>query len=387
MDIVLFDRERRVNLFPLTLTRAVADLRFGILTIKERWEKILKATAYISTVTYLQPLYEPLPSGEILFVDATIIPSAELVELVKNLEVNNAIEDEAGLVAARMANAAGNWSGIFEQGLSKTIVPQVKRLTTPADIFLLNDEMIRYDFALLTKGRISCDFDDTVHVKKMSQIFVEEGANVDHSILNATSGPIYISKGATIMEGCLVRGPFAIAEGAVLKMGTKVYGATTIGPYCTAGGEIKNSVMTGYSNKAHDGYLGDSVIGEWCNIGAGTTNSNVKNTGGDVKLWNDDSNTYTNAGMKCGVIIGDYTRTAINTSINTGTVIGVCSNVFGEGLTPKFIPGFSWGTRGEQRYEFEKAVKDIDNWKKMKNKSVLEKELQVLKHIFEGNNC
>jgi len=202
-------------------------------------------------------------------------------------------------------------------------------------------------------------------------------------MLNALTGPIYIGKNAHIMEGCLIRGPFVLGDGAILKMGTRIYGATTIGPGCIVGGEIKNSVMMGYSNKAHDGYIGDSVIGEWCNMGAGTSNSNVKNSGGDVKVWNYATNDYMSTGQKCGLVMGDYSRTAINTAINTGTVIGVCCNVFGEGLTPKVIPDFTWGTKGLTTYEFDKALKDIGNWTSMKNKEVGTEQKTVLRHIFD----
>jgi UDP-N-acetylglucosamine diphosphorylase/glucosamine-1-phosphate N-acetyltransferase len=259
----------------------------------------------------------------------------------------------------------------------------VRRLEFPAQIFQWNEEMLNFDFQLLTKRRFSSTTTEGVHLIKASKVFIEEGAEISFSILNASTGPVYIGNNAVVMENCSIRGPFALGEGAVLKMGTKVYGATSIGPYCTVGGEIKNSVITGYSNKAHEGYLGDSVIGEWCNLGAGTSNSNVKNTGGEVKAWNYETQNYLPSGNKCGVIMGDYSRTAINSSINTGTVVGVCCNVFGEGLTPKFIPDFSWGANGDCSYEFEKAMTDIENWKKMKNKTVSETETNVLKHIFE----
>jgi UDP-N-acetylglucosamine diphosphorylase/glucosamine-1-phosphate N-acetyltransferase len=183
------------------------------------------------------------------------------------------------------------------------------------------------------------------------------------------------------MDGCIIRGPFAMGEGACLKMGTKVYGATSLGPYCMGGGEIKNSVMFGYSNKAHDGYLGDAVIGEWCNLGAGTTNSNLKNTAGEVRIWTTAGEV--SAGFKCGVFMGDYSRTAVNTAINTGTVIGVCANVFGNGLTPKYIPNFSWGSEGIKRYELGKAITDISNWKKLKQKEMTEEELGILRYVHE----
>ena len=203
-------------------------------------------------------------------------------------------------------------------------------------------------------------------------------------MINASMGPVYIGKGAEIMEGSVIRGPFAMGEGACLKLGTKVYGATTLGPRCVVGGEIKNSILFGYSNKAHDGYLGDSVIGEWCNLGAGTTNSNLKNNASEVKIWTPKGEL--NAGLKCGVLMGDFSRTAINTSINTGTVIGVGCNVFGTGLTPKYIPNFSWGSEGVKRYEFEKGLLDIEGWKKLKRQILSDDEKSILKYIYEKVN-
>lgn len=387
MNIILFDTEARKRLFPLTATKAVADVRMGILTIKERWEKITGAEVFVLTDTYLQPLYETIPAGNCILIDACVIPVPELLTRINSLKDNEAVEDENSLIAGKAfvqsLPAFNELSSLFKNVSS---IAPVKRLIFSNQLFLLNKEMIESDFTLLTKGRISHTYNDSVHATKASQIFIEEGAQIDFCSLNASAGSIYIGKNTTIMEGCFIRGPFAMCEGAVLKMGTKVYGATTIGPFCTAGGEIKNSVMSGYSNKAHDGYLGDSVIGEWCNLGAGTSNSNLKNTGGEINTWSYYENKYLPSGNKCGVIMGDYSRTSINTSINTGTVIGICCNVFGEGLTPKFIPDFTWGGKEQKRYEFEKAMKDISNWKKMKNKTISEPETKILKHIFENYN-
>ncbi len=267
--------------------------------------------------------------------------------------------------------------------LAQTGAEQIRH---PWDIFRLNAQAITEDMALVANGRVSQPLPSSVQAISPENIFIEEGARVAHSILNASAGPIYIGRDAEIMEGSLIRGPFALCEGAIVKMGSKIYGATTIGPYSIAGGEIKNSVIFGYSNKAHDGYLGDAVIGEWCNLGAGTSNSNLKNPGGEVKVWNQASRQFIGAGNKCGLLMGDYSRCSINTSFTTGTVVGVCCNIIAGGLTPKFIPSFHWGQPGNTavRYEFEKALKDIANWKKFKHQSITDREIQVLKHIFEG---
>lgn len=254
-----------------------------------------------------------------------------------------------------------------------------KRIQFPWNIFQYNDWAIRKDFEMITSGRRSQAISSTNQVISPENIFIEVGATVECSIINASTGPVYIGKNAVVMEGCIIRGPLALCEGAVLKMGAKVYGAVTAGPYCSAGGEIKNSVLFGYSNKAHDGYLGDSVIGEWCNLGAGTTNSNVKNTAGEVKMWNNAKKDFTGVGVKAGLIMGDYSRAAINTAFNTGTVVGVCCNIFSEGFPSKLVNNFTWGN---EKYELVKALKDIDNWKKLKGRSITEEEKNILQQLY-----
>jgi len=273
--------------------------------------------------------------------------------------------------------------GILTLGEKGGDWPGAGRIRYPWDIFQWNDEALRYDFTQITKGRSSQPLPASVQAIAEENIFLEEGARVEHALLNASAGPIYIGRNALVMEGSMIRGPFALCEGGVVKMGAKIYGATTIGPYSIAGGEIKNSVLFGYSNKAHDGYLGDSVIGEWCNLGAGTSNSNLKNNAGEVKAWSLVAGKFLPAGMKCGLLMGDYSRAAINTSFNTGTVVGVCANVFGEGLTPKFIPSFSWGYTAAVSYEWEKVLRDIANWKRLKNQLLTDAEIRTLTHIFE----
>ena len=341
--------------------------------------------AFVDTELYLQPLYESIELGEYLLIDAAAMPTKELVQKISKLNAGQGLRDENGLVAlyTNISNATEIKMLQHYNGSNLQNISTVKRFSSPQQIFLWNDEMIRFDFTLLTQHKTSQPLHESVQAVNVANIFLEAGASVSHCIINASAGPVYIGKNATVMEGCLIRGPFALCEGAVLKMGAKVYGATTIGPFSNACGEIKNSIICGYSNKAHDGYLGDSVIGEWCNLGAGTTNSNVKNTGGEVGLYNYSSGKYEAAGNKCGVIMGDYSRTAINTSINTGTVVGLCCNVFGNGLTPKFIPDFSWGFDEWKRYDFTKAIQDIGNWKRMKNSSLNESQIAVLKYLFE----
>ncbi len=385
MNLILFDTPQMNKLYPLTLTRAIADVRIGIFTIKERWEHLTKKTAYIVTDPAIQPLYQDIPSGDYLLIDSSVFPEAEILQAVFELKTGEGLRDNEGIVAGRCSinNTpvyTTKWEELFSDTL--TLIKQ-KRLRYPYQLFQWNDEYIRFDFTIVSKVGFSVTPKESVFLQNPAQIFIEEEAQLNHCILNASVGPIYIGKGATIMEGSSIRGPFALCAGGTVKMGTKVYGATTVGPNCVVGGEVKNSVFFGNSNKAHEGYIGDSVIGEWCNLGAGTSNSNMKNTAGEVKIWNYFHEDYISAGTKCGVIMGDHSKTAINTSINTGTVIGVCCNVFGEGLTEKVIPDFSWGTK-DTRYELSKALTDIGNWKKMKNKTITEPEAKVLKHIFEN---
>jgi UDP-N-acetylglucosamine diphosphorylase/glucosamine-1-phosphate N-acetyltransferase len=232
---------------------------------------------------------------------------------------------------------------------------------------------------MLTEEKISAELPENTQAICPENIFIEAGAQIQFAILNATNGPIFIGKNAEIMEGSLLRGPISIGENSTVKMGTKIYGATSIGSNCVVGGEIKNSVIMDFSNKAHDGYLGDSVIGEWCNLGAGTSNSNLKNNVSPVKVWNKKQQNFEEAGIKCGLLMGDYSRAAINTSFNTGTVVGINCNIFGEMAPPKFIDNFTWG---KESYEFEKAMSDITNWKNLKNKKLEEKEIQQLKKIY-----
>jgi UDP-N-acetylglucosamine diphosphorylase/glucosamine-1-phosphate N-acetyltransferase len=316
-------------------------------------------------------------------IHGDILPSPKLVKAVRKLKNGEfiSVNGNAGVIFRFTRHE------VVEQHKIKvtkavTIKEEIKSIRFPWDIFQLNDYAIRQDFKLLTQKRKSRKISKSNKIINPSDVFLEKGANIEHSILNASTGPIYIGKNATVQEGAVIRGPFALGENAVIKMGATIYGATTIGPGCVAGGEIKNSVFFANSNKAHGGYIGDSVIGEWCNLGAGTSNSNMKNNASNVRVWTTKGEI--NAGLKCGIFVGDYSRTAINSSINTGTVIGVCCNVFGAGLTPKYIPSFSWGSDGLQRYNLDKALVDIDDWQKLKNKKISRNEKTILKYIFEN---
>jgi UDP-N-acetylglucosamine diphosphorylase/glucosamine-1-phosphate N-acetyltransferase len=345
MDIFLDDSQCREALMPFSLTRNVAEYRIGILTIKEKWKLILG--------NQIELLENNNNQNDFINIPSNIIPTKQ------------------------------NYKIIIEAYQKESVLSEneeIKFIHYPWHIFQLNDWAIRKDFEIITENRTSQPISKTNSIiGDETNIFIEDGAIVEHCILNANTGPIYIGKNALIMEGTMIRGPFAILEKSVVKMGAKIYGATTIGNECVVGGEIKNSIFFGFSNKAHDGYLGDSVIGSWCNLGAGTSCSNVKNTGGEVKYKLSKESEFFSAGNKGGLLMADYSRCAINTSFNTGTIVGVCCNIFGSDYPKKYVDHFSWGN---ERYLFEKALIDIDNWKKMKNKNITEIETQLLKKIF-----
>jgi len=390
MNKLIFTEEfcQPKNLHPFTLTRQIQDIRIGILTIREKWEMMLGLPSFDKKEDDYKDLQrsvhidEAVEDGVCYMIHGNVLPTPKLVKAIRRLQHGDFIATSSGTGIAYCftKNEIVDRHKI-KVGKAVIIKEEIKTIQYAWDIFQLNDWAIRQDFALLTKKRQSQPISTTNKVTKASQVFIAKGAKMEHCIVNASTGPVYIGKDAEVMEGCIIRGPFAMGEGACLKLGAKVYGATTLGPRCVVGGEIKNSVLFGYSNKAHDGYLGDSVVGEWCNMGAGTTNSNIKNNASDVKIWTPKGEM--NAGSKCGVMMGDYSRTAVNTAINTGTVIGVSCNVLGQGLTPKYIPDFSWGSEGVKRYEFEKALLDIAAWKKLKGQKIADDERSILKYIFD----
>ncbi|MFC2109489.1 putative sugar nucleotidyl transferase [Bacteroidota bacterium] len=353
MNYILFDGAFRDRFLPLTFTRPVAELRIGILTIKEKWEKYLGNTCTVLSEDYLEAKFPMVEMEQNVFIDASLLPSPELVEEIEFLGENELLVYKEEVIAF--------FTGLKQEQVdfSSYEVKEYKgdlfQITNLKDLFLFNDKAIRLDYELLTKDKKSIEISPTNQIIGTENIFIEEGASVEFAILNATTGPIYIGKDSVIMEGSMIRGPFAINENGVVKMGAKIYGATTVGPNCTVGGEIKNVIFIANSNKGHDGYLGDSVIGEWCNLGANTNCSNLKNTFSNVKVWNYETENFEDSGsMKFGVVLGDYTKTAINTSLNTGTVTGVACHVFGAGFSEKHLPCFSWGD-SSNLYDLEKA--------------------------------
>lgn len=380
MTIILFDTpQTHTAFYPLTLTKPVAQLRQGIFTLQERWQHITGLPVSILGEQYLHLPEIPVDESY-LYVDATLLPHLSPPFHLQKLPLNEGCLHQERIVAVKTSQKLDYpLHAHLPDNISWQHLEKAYFLQAPWQLFQTNAQAIVADYKLLTAGRSSQPIDATNVITGGSDIFIEEGAVVKGCFLNAAEGPVYIDKNALIMEGTAIRGPVAICQDAVVKMGAKLYGGTTVGTYCTAGGEIKNAILSGYSNKAHDGYLGDAVIGEWCNLGAGTTNSNVKNTAGEVKMWSEPVQDFVPVGKKAGLIMGDYSRSAINTGFNTGTVVGVCCNVFGNGQPPKHVPSFTWG---EERYRFEKALADISNWKAFKGQKLSAAEKQMLNELY-----
>ena len=383
MNYILFDSDVRNALLPFTYTRPVAEIRIGILTIREKWEFFLGFTTTTITEEYLGAKYPMVELNENILINASFLPTKNLVNQVKKLSKNQAIFQGEQVVAFFTSDTQENVDfDSYEQLEFQEDLIQIKNTS---DIFSLNDKAIQADFDLLTEGRISQPIPDGVHTIQKKNIFIEQGAIISFSSLNASKGPIYIGKDSEIMEGCLVRGPFALGENSILKMGTKVYGATTLGPYCKVGGEINNSVLFGYSSKGHEGFLGNSVLGEWCNIGADSNSSNLKNNYAEVKLWNYENERFTNTGLQfCGLIMGDHSKCGINTMFNTGTVVGVSANIFGSGFPRNFIPSYSWGgAAGFTIYQMKKVIEVAKVVMKRRDLELSETDISILQHVFD----
>ncbi len=385
MNYILFDSSSRSNLLPLTFTRPVADIRFGILTIREKWEKFLKTTTSSLTEAYLTPKFPLIKADINMIVNGSICPNTALIQEINQLKEGQMLIKNDTIVAMCLtAESLENYAENDQELDVKETTVDFMKIQNTWDIFHLNDQAIKEDFNLLTKGRKSAPISPTNRCVNPENIFIEEGAVVEFAILNASTGPIYIGKNAEIMEGSKIRGSFALCDHAVMKMDAKIYGPTTIGPFSKVGGEITQSVIFGYTNKVHDGFLGHSVLGEWCNLGADTNTSNLKNTYEDVKLWSYAEDCFVQTGLQfCGTIMGDHTKCGINTMLNTGTVIGVYSNVYGAGFQRNFVPSFSWGgPHGLSDYDMKKAVKTAEIVFARRNKLFDKKEKSILSEIF-----
>lgn len=394
MNCILFDDPAiRTALLPFTFTRPVSEIRSGIDTITEKWRFFLQMPVSYLTEKYLQTKFPATFTDENLLINGAVCPDEALVAAVQKLKKGQKLVQENLLVAFRTDEHFSDPAVLMETATSVTSVAYPETLTVigkPSDIFIQNGKQIRADFARITKGRQSAPVTDPhTRLYHPEQIFLEEGATTMSAVLNAQSGPIYMGKNAEVQEGCLVRGAFAICENSVLHMGGKMRGDNTIGPHCKVGGEITNSIFFGYSNKAHDGYLGNSVIGEWCNLGADTNTSNMKNDYGTVKVWSYAENQLTDTGLQfCGLLMGDHSKAGINTMFNTGTVVGVNVNVFGGDFPPKYLPSFSWGgARNLQIYQLNKALEVAEQAMQRRSQPLTEVDKAILTHVFEQTHA
>jgi len=384
MNYILFDGTVRNALLPFTFTRPVADIRVGILTIREKWEKYLGSTTTTLTEEYLMEKFPMVEMEHNIMINASFFPNEVLVEMIFNLEENQAILHGEEIIAF-YTNDTQEEVDFDTYEVIEYEEEDVLRIENTWDIFQKNDIAIREDFELITQDRRSALIPKSVNVIAPENIFIEEGAKLEFVTLNASTGPIYIGKNAEIMEGSVIRGPFALCEEAQVKLASKIYGATTIGPHCRVGGEVNNSVMFGYSNKGHDGFLGNAVLGEWCNIGADSNNSNLKNNYEEVRLWSYETESFAKTGLQfCGLMMGDHSKCGINTMFNTGTVIGVSANIFGSGFPRNFVPSFSWGgASGFTTYLTNKAFEVAKVVMSRRHIEFTEQDAQILTHIFE----
>ncbi|RED18961.1 UDP-N-acetylglucosamine diphosphorylase/glucosamine-1-phosphate N-acetyltransferase [Flavobacterium cutihirudinis] len=383
MNYILFDGPVRNALLPFTFTRPVADILIGIMTIREKWETRLGSTITTITEEYLSTKFPMVEMEENVMINAAYLPNDKLVDMISDLTVNQAIFKGDDVIAFF---ASENQEEVdFDSYEIIHYNDECLTVENTWDIFSKNDAAIRADFAFLTEDRKSQPIPKSVNVIAPENIFIEEGAKLEFVTLNASTGPIYIGKNTEIMEGTVIRGPFALCENASVKLNAKIYGATTVGPGSRIGGEVKNSVLFANSNKGHDGFLGDSVLGEWCNIGADSNNSNLKNNYDEVRLWSYETEGFARTGLQfCGLMMGDHSKCGINTMFNTGTVVGVSANIFGSGFPRNFVPSFSWGgAAGFTTYVTKKAFETAKLVMGRRNIDFDETEAAILEHIFE----
>lgn len=382
-NYVLFDTSVREALKPFTFTRPVSEIRCGIVTITEKWNRWLHTTCSFKTADYLQVKYPLQQTDDNVYINSSVFPTAEIVAAVEALPENSVLQAENVWIAARAANLE------HEDDVAQlTTVPfsgTCKCLERIWHIFQFNPDEINADFELVTAGRVSQKLNETNRVLCPENVFVEEGAKVNYAIINASEGKVYIGKDAEIWENAVIRAPFAMNEHAIVKMSAKIYEGTTIGPFSKVGGEVQNSVIIGYSNKGHDGYLGNAVLGEWCNLGADTNNSNLKNDYSEIKIWNYAVGKFERSGLQfCGLMMGDHSKSAINTMFNTATVVGVCATIYGAGFPRNFVPSFTrGGSQGMEEYRLDKACETAARVYARRHKEFNKVEADILTKIFE----
>ena len=383
MQLVFSDAQYWEDFLPLTFTRPVAEMRMGILTFSERWKKLLEIDEiFYITENYLQDKFRKPEPKQSLFIVPNFFPSDEVLKRIKELQPGEALVYENEVLVANI-----NMDNFSLNQINKMtdIHEKLFFIEKPTDIFSYNDKAIDFDFKLLTEGRISQELSSTNgFIGEKENLFIEEGATIEFSTLNCKTGKIYIGKNAEIMEGSNIRGSLALCEESKINLGTKLYGGTTIGPHSKVGGEVNNIVIFGYSNKGHDGFVGNSVIGEWCNLGADTNSSNLKNNYASVKLWNYRKKRFLDTGLQfCGLIMGDHSKTAINTQLNTGTVVGVAANIFKSGFPPNLVDSFSWGgMKGDEKFKLEKSYEVAEKAMERRKIAITEMDKDILKYIY-----
>ena len=383
MQLVFSDAQYWEDFLPLTFTRPVAEMRMGILTFSERWKKLLDIDeVFYITENYLQDKFKKPEPKQSLFIVPNFFPSDEVLKQIKELQPGEALVYENEVLVANI-----NMDNFSLNQINKMtdIHEKLFFIEKPTDIFSYNDKAIDFDFKLLTEGRISQELSSTNgFIGEKENLFIEEGATIEFSTLNCKTGKIYIGKNAEIMEGSNIRGSLALCEESKINLGTKLYGGTTIGPHSKVGGEVNNIVIFGYSNKGHDGFVGNSVIGEWCNLGADTNSSNLKNNYASVKLWNYRKKRFLDTGLQfCGLIMGDHSKTAINTQLNTGTVVGVAANIFKSGFPPNLVDSFSWGgMKGDEKFKLEKSYEVAEKVMERRKIAITEMDKDILKYIY-----
>ena len=382
----LFDGIGHVSLKPLTYTRPVAEIRVGIFSLREKWEKHLDDECRVRTKDYLTEKYNGNDLAGSLGIAATVLPNTKLVQAIKKLEINQLLIKDGTVIAI---NELPEVNVDFDQYLDGfemiEYTDEISFLINPCDIFSLNGKELEADFRLLNVDNRKKNLDIEQNNRVIGDnVLIEDGAIVNACILNSSTGPIYIESGAEIMEGTIIRGPFAALKGSVCKVGTKVYGPTTLGPYSKIGGEVNNCVFQGYANKGHDGFLGNSVIGEWCNLGADTNSSNLKNNYSNIRVWSYGSEATVDTNLQFhGVIMGDHSKCGINTMFNTGTIVGVGANLFGGNFLPKFIPSFSWGgSEITETYHFDKAMSVASIVMERRNLTLTDADQNILRQVF-----
>jgi len=378
MNIILFDGPARSHLLPFTFTRPVSEIRVGIITIREKWEKRIAGVYSWKTEEYLTKKYAITSGAENLLINAAVCPNEELVAAINKLQLNEKLMAGDIVIAAKTDGTDEN-AALQQISYSGTF----NHIDRPWKIFSLNGAELEADFDLITNGRSSQPISDTNTIIG-DRIFLEKGAKAECAVFNTTNGPIYLGKESEVMEGSVVRGGFALGEHSQLKISAKIYGPTTIGPHSKVGGEVNNSVIFGYSNKGHDGFLGNSVLGEWCNIGADTNNSNLKNNYDEVRLWSYVRGGFERTGLQfCGLMMADHSKCGINTMFNTATVVGVSANIYGGGFPRNFIPSFSWGgAAGMVEYKFEKAMATAARVMERRGIELDDTERSILEHVY-----